>query len=867
LLFDSNGNLVISSDQLNNIINILTSKLDVTLSTRASELTLSSIKTDTGNLDVPLSSRFSEQTGSQILTKLLPLTFDDQNKLLVSADIGTVEIKDGNVKLNLVGEGSPVLNLNGILVFGKDNQNNARLLLFDNQNRLIVSDPTVVDLLNFLIQRLDVNLSTRASEQTLLQVKQNTDRIPTNPATEDGNLAAIRSYTENLDVALSSRASENTLQQIKQNTDRIPSNPATENGNLALIKSNTDKLDTNLSTRASETTLSGIKTQTDKLSFDSNNRLAIQNEPNIDVLLSTRASESTLQQIKQNVDRIPTNPAREDGNLELIKENTNNLDVALSTRASEQTLSQIKQNTDRIPTNPATEDGNLASIKTNTDNLDVPLSTRLAPTHLNIDAEKDLQVDVKSMPPVVQQSTRRILQYPEGTDIDPRQIRQLTASDIVTISNQIARDADSHGQVDVLTYPGPSSGQLPSTLTASGNLKTAILEPLPAGTNTIGGVNLSQLGGTVLSGANVVDTTNAALRVNVVAGGAGGGAAQIQVRDSTNVWKDVGYYTGNINMPVEIKTSLPAGNNNIGDVDVLTYPGPSSSQLPSTLTASGNLKTAIQESVTLTVQATDLDIRNLAKTQDEVYAVLRTDAGVPYDSRQIRALTSSDVVSAVQSGVWNINNLLNPHPVKIGENILGFQFLATEPTPLTADTANLYARVDAYKRLLVNVVNFPTDYAKQSQLPSTLTSSGNLKTAILEPLPAGTNTIGNVNAIKSGTWNVDNLLNPHPVLVNRQGAITNFSVSLTGAGTTTIYTPSSGKAAKVIAWGFYSDADVIVEMRFGTSGKVIAGLPAKGAHAMNLIGTEAPTGAANETVVIYGGGAVNVKGWVSVIEV
>lgn len=47
---------------------------------------------------------------------------------------------------------------------------------------------------------------------------------------------------------------------------------------------------------------------------------------------------------------------------------------------------------------------------------------------------------------------------------------------------------------------------------------------------------------------------------------------------------------------------------------------------------------------TLTVQATDLDIRNLVKTTDEVYSVLRTDAGVAYDARQIRALTSSDIV-------------------------------------------------------------------------------------------------------------------------------------------------------------------------------------------------------------------------------
>jgi len=68
-------------------------------------------------------------------------------------------------------------------------------------------------------------------------------------------------------------------------------------------------------------------------------------------------------------------------------------------------------------------------------------------------------------------------------------------------------------------------------------------------------------------------------------------------------------------------------------------------------------------SETLTVQATDLDIRNLVKTQDEVYSVLRTDAGVAYDARQIRALTSSDVVDvsddwARQLGLIDVSRVL-----------------------------------------------------------------------------------------------------------------------------------------------------------------------------------------------------------------
>lgn len=55
---------------------------------------------------------------------------------------------------------------------------------------------------------------------------------------------------------------------------------------------------------AKDATLSGIKAQTDKLTFDANNRLAIQDPPSMDVLLSTRASESTLSGVKTNLDNI-----------------------------------------------------------------------------------------------------------------------------------------------------------------------------------------------------------------------------------------------------------------------------------------------------------------------------------------------------------------------------------------------------------------------------------------------------------------------------------------------------------------------------------------------------------------------------------
>jgi hypothetical protein len=49
-----------------------------------------------------------------------------------------------------------------------------------------------------------------------------------------------------------------------------------------------------------------IKSKTDQLTFDSNNRLAIQNQPNLDVALSTRASEATLSAIKNALVSVGT---------------------------------------------------------------------------------------------------------------------------------------------------------------------------------------------------------------------------------------------------------------------------------------------------------------------------------------------------------------------------------------------------------------------------------------------------------------------------------------------------------------------------------------------------------------------------------
>jgi uncharacterized cupredoxin-like copper-binding protein len=80
-----------------------------------------------------------------------------------------------------------------------------------------------------------------------------------------------------------------------------------------------------------------------------------------------------------------------------------------------------------------------------------------------------------------------------------------------------------------------------------------------------GSVNAT-IGGTMAvyfdQSAPTVNATGAggSISVNVVAGGAGGGVAQTQVRDSAAAWADVGYSAGKLNMPVYIAGSAASSS-------------------------------------------------------------------------------------------------------------------------------------------------------------------------------------------------------------------------------------------------------------------------------------------------------------------
>ncbi|MEM1631882.1 MAG: hypothetical protein QXX83_07100 [Thermofilum sp.] len=281
--------------------------LDVALSTRASESTLSSIL---GRLDVALSTRASESTLAAVRDRL-------PSSLTTAGNLRTAIMEDA---VGLARD-STLAAVRDRLPSSLTSAGNLRTAIVEDAVGL-ARDSTVSSILN----RLDVNLSTRASESTLAAVR---DRLPSSLTTagnfraavvedavglaRDSTVAAVRdrlpsslTTAGNFRVAVAEDAvglaRDSTLAAVR---DRLPSSLTTA-GNLKVailedavgvakestLSSILGRLDVALSTRASESTLGGIKSQTDKLTFDASNRLyvnaaVVANPPNLDRSLLT----------------------------------------------------------------------------------------------------------------------------------------------------------------------------------------------------------------------------------------------------------------------------------------------------------------------------------------------------------------------------------------------------------------------------------------------------------------------------------------------------------------------------------------------------------------------------------------------------
>jgi len=97
------------------------------------------------------------------------------------------------------------------------------------------------------------------------------------------------------------------------------------------------------------------------------------------------------------------------------------------------------------------------------------------------------------------------------------------------------------------------------------------------------------------------------------------------------------------------------------------------------------------------------------------------------------------------------------------------------------------------------------------------------------------------------------------------GEITHFSKT----GISTIKTPPTGKALKVIAWNFANFENVDAKLRFKTSKNYIAGIPGIGINAQERVGRKCPTGAVDEAIELYLSATVTkaTEGWICTEEV
>jgi hypothetical protein len=261
---------------------------------------------------------------------------------------------------------------------------------------------------------------------------------------------------------------------------------------------------------------------------------------------------------------------------------------------------------------------------------------------------------------------------------------------------------------------------------------------------------------------------------------------------------------------------------------------------------------------TVTITATDLDIRNLSKTLDEIYGVLRTDAGLAYDARDrnwtitetvpisnanldvalstrlkiadfaltqelgkvgiilsaggaiidprsIRALTSADVVSAVKSGTWNIDNLLNPHPVS----------LTSIPNPSNLDVA-LSTRLkpadlnlDADKDLQVDVKTLPaTVIAGMTSLPAGTNNIGDVDVLTLPTIPQSTK--HDAKTYKTAVFDASASGNLVAAVANK--VIKLHALTIQAQGTVTVNLNNGSAGASLMEWSFQAREGAVIPM-------------------------------------------------------
>lgn len=252
-----------------------------------------------------------------------------------------------NNKLNVLGQ--------------KASAASAPVVLSTEQEALLDSIKTAVENIDLDLGTGGLNLeATQLLVKAVLDtIKLDTAGILTNTADIETLLTTIDADTSNIDVLLSTRATEATLLLVKGVLDSIKVDTAAIDGNtdgleallttidavLDSIKLDTAKLDVNLSTRATEATLLSVLTELQGINLDTNG-------------LSQEATQLLVKGVLDTIDAV----------LDSIKLDTGAMVIDLAA------IEVLITSTNSLLT---TIDGVLDAIKLDTANLDVTLSSRL----------------------------------------------------------------------------------------------------------------------------------------------------------------------------------------------------------------------------------------------------------------------------------------------------------------------------------------------------------------------------------------------------------------------------------------------------------------------------------------------------------
>lgn len=165
---------------------------------------------------------------------------------------------------------------------------------------------------------------------------------------------------------------------------------------------------------------------------------------------------------------------------------------------------------------------------------------------------------------------------------------ELGAGATIGVTSDAAVSTDANGTVSaklrgIIVLLVNFLSRLPAALTGSGNLKTALLEAIPAGTNNIGDVdvltlpalpagnnNIGDVDVATLPGTVATDITAIKTAVEVLDNAIAGSEMQVDVLTLPAVALDGATLTAL--ETITVGTALPAGNANIGDVDIVTLP-------------------------------------------------------------------------------------------------------------------------------------------------------------------------------------------------------------------------------------------------------------------------------------------------------